>query len=431
MALEVPPQTIRFARSADGVRIAFARVGQGPPLVIATCWLSHLEYDLESPVWRHWVTGMAGIATTIRYDERGFGLSDWHVPDFALESRIKDLEAVIDAAGLESFALLGMSQGGPVAIAYALRHPERVTRLILHGSYTATLGPTTESADLEDAFTRMIEVGWARPEGRFRRVFTDMLIPGATPEQMTWVDDLMRMSTSTANAVAFRQQRRDVDVGDLLPHVDLPTLVLHARGDQCNHFSEGRRLAAEIPGARLVTLESDNHVLLADEPAWPVFLAEIDAFLEPDRRADRSLGRPRGSRFGTGGNGRAAQPSSEPLDALQALTARERHVLQLVAAGQDNRGIASTLTLSVRTVERHLQTIYRKLNLAGSAQRTAAALLLAGDGNRLARSNGQGSPTSGSGARVHDADPQAARRVGAEMRPATSAARENRSAGRP
>src|SRR5664279_719969 len=373
MALEVPPQTIRFARSADGVRIAFARVGQGPPLVIATCWLSHLEYDLESPVWRHWVTGMAGIATTIRYDERGFGLSDWHVPDFALESRIKDLEAVIDAAGLESFALLGMSQGGPVAIAYALRHPERVTRLILHGSYTASLGPTPESAELEDAFTRMIEVGWARPEGRFRRVFTDMLMPGATPEQMTWVDDLMRMSTSTANAVAFRRQRRDVDVGELLPHVDLPTLVLHARGDQMNEFSEGRRLAAEIPGARLVTLESDNHVLLADEPAWPVFLDEVTEFLEPDRRSAHA-GRSRNglSRTGPARNGQ----SRYSAQALGGLTTREREVLELVAAGLDNRDIAATLTLSVRTVERHLQTIYRKLDLTGSAQRTAAAALV-------------------------------------------------------
>jgi DNA-binding CsgD family transcriptional regulator len=205
--------------------------------------------------------------------------------------------------------------------------------------------------------------------------------------------------------------------------------VLHARGDQCNDFSEGRRLAAEIPGARLVTLESDNHVLLADEPAWPVFLAEIDKFLEPDRRADRALGPQRQSRPGNSGNGRSGAPS---LEALESLTARERDVLRLVAAGQDNREIASTLTLSVRTVERHLQTIYRKLDLAGSAQRTAAAaLLLAGDGSRLARSNGQGSPTSGSGAQVRDANPQAARRVGADVRPATSAARANRSAGRP
>ena len=373
MAPNVPPQTIRFCRSPDGVRIAFARLGQGPPLIISTCWLSHLEYDLESPVWRHWVQGMAGIATTIRYDERGFGLSDWEVPDFSFESRINDLEAVVEAAGFDRFALLGMSQGGPVAIAYALRHPERVSRLILHGSYTASVGPTAESAELEDAFTRMIEVGWARPEGRFRRVFTDMLMPAATPEQMTWVDDLMRMSTSTANAVAFRQQRRDLDIGDLLPRLDVPTLVLHARGDQANDFAEGRRLAAEIPGARLVTLESANHVLLADDPAWPVFLSEIDEFLEPDRRASGNVLLHANSRDMNGN-----EPGSR---GLAGLTARELEVLRLVAAGQDNKDIAATLTLSIRTVERHLQTVYRKLDLAGSAQRTAAAaMLLAADG---------------------------------------------------
>ena len=369
----LPPQNIRFCRSPDGVRVAYAHYGQGPPLVIATCWLSHLEYDLESPVWRHFVEGLGGAATTIRYDERGFGLSDWQVPDFSLESRVSDLEAVVDAAGLDRFALLGMSQGGPVSIAYAHRHPDRVTRLLLHGSYTATLGPSMDSAELEEAFIRLIEVGWARPEGRFRRVFTDMLMPGATPEQMTWVDDLMRMSTSTANAVAFRRQRRDVDVADLLPQLDLPTLVLHARGDQMNEFARGRRLAAEIPGARLVTLESDNHVLLADEPAWPVFLDEVTEFLEPDRRSARN-GRSRNglSRTGPARNGQ----SRYSAQALGGLTTREREVLELVAAGLDNRDIAATLTLSVRTVERHLQTIYRKLDLTGSAQRTAAAALV-------------------------------------------------------
>ncbi len=368
MARSLPPQSIRFCQSTDGVRIAYARHGQGVPLVISTCWLSHLEYDLESPVWRHWVNGMAEIATTIRYDERGFGLSDWEVPDFAFESRISDLEAVIDAAGFDRFALLGMSQGGPTAIAYAVRHPERVTRLLLHGSYTASLGPTKESAELEDAFTRMIEVGWARPEGRFRRVFTDMLMPGASPEQMSWVDDLMRMSTSTANAVAFREQRRDVDVGALLAQISVPTLVLHARGDQMNDFSEGRRLAAEIPDARLVTLESANHVLLEDEPAWPVFRREVDEFLEPDRR--------NGS--GPVPSGAGPESATARRDLLDPLTTREREVLRLVAAGQDNREIAAGLTLSIRTVERHLQTIYRKLELSGSAQRTAAAALVHG-----------------------------------------------------
>ncbi|MET0864699.1 MAG: alpha/beta fold hydrolase [Nakamurella sp.] len=349
------------------MRIAYARYGRGVPLIISTCWLSHLEYDLESPVWKHFVRDLGDVATTIRYDERGFGLSDWQVPDFSFESRISDLEAVIEASGFEKFALLGMAQGGPVAVAYTHRHPERVSRLILHGSYTASAGPTQETAQLEEAFTRMIEVGWARPEGRFRRVFTDMLMPGATPEQMSWVDDLMRVSTSTENAVAFRQQRMDVDVSPLLPDLDLPTLVLHARGDQMNELAAGRMLAAGIPGARLVTLESNNHILLADEPAWPVFLDEVNDFLEPDRATAPSTGAQ---------DIPVARRSQQSR--LDELTKREREVLQLVAAGNDNREIATALTLSLRTVERHLQTIYRKLGLFGSAQRTAAAALLHG-----------------------------------------------------
>jgi len=354
-------QTVRFCRSADGVRIAYARYGQGPPLVISTCWLSHLEYDLESPVWRHFIEDLGEVATLIRFDERGHGLSDWQVPDFSFESRIADLEAVVQAAGFDRFALLGMAQGGPVAIAYTHRHSDRVSRLILHGSGSATLSGSPDSAELDDVFTRMIEVGWARPEGRFRRVFTDMLIPGATPEQMTWVDTLMRTSTSTANAVQFRRQRRDVDVTDLLTQLDVPTLVLHARGDQMVDVANGRLLAAGIPGARLVTLESNNHVLLADEPAWPVFLREVTGWVAADREPARST---------------TPAPGHTAAHALDSLTTREREVLQLVAAGQDNRDIAAALSLSPRTVERHLQTIYRKLELTGSAQRTAAAALL-------------------------------------------------------
>jgi pimeloyl-ACP methyl ester carboxylesterase/DNA-binding CsgD family transcriptional regulator len=353
-------QTVRFCRSADGVRIAYASYGQGPPLVISTCWLSHLEYDLESPVWRHFIEDLGQVATLIRFDERGHGLSDWQVPDFSFESRIADLEAVVQAAGFDRFALLGMAQGGPVSIAYAHRHPDRVSRLILHGSGASTLSGSPDSAQLDDIFTRMIEVGWARPEGRFRRVFTDMLIPGATPEQMTWVDALMRTSTSTENAVEFRRQRRDVDVTALLTGLDLPTLVMHARGDQMVDLSNGRLLAAGIPGARLITLESDNHVLLADEPAWPVFRREVTEFLSADTTAA------------------APAPTTGAARTLDLLSTREREVLRLVAAGQDNRDIAEALSLSPRTVERHLQTIYRKLELTGSAQRTAAAALLLG-----------------------------------------------------
>ena len=367
-----PAQSVGFCRSADGTRIAYARYGQGPPLVVSTCWLSHLEYDLQSPVWKHFVHGLADVSASVRYDERGFGLSDWDVTDYSFEKRLQDLEAVVDAAGLDRFALLGMSQGGPVAVAYAQRHPERVTRLALLGSYVATVGDgSEETIQLEETFTKMIQVGWARPEGRFRRVFTDALMPGATPEQMTWIDELMRRSTTTENAVAFRRARMDVDVSDLLPLVDVPTLVMHSRGDQINPLEGGRRLAAEIPGAQLVTLETNNHVLLDGEPATDVCFAELAAFLEPDADAP-SAAVPR--------QGASARSGVDPSDTavLDRLTAREREVLDQVAAGRDNREIADELTLSVRTVERHLQTIYRKLDLTGSAQRTAAAALALG-----------------------------------------------------
>jgi pimeloyl-ACP methyl ester carboxylesterase/DNA-binding CsgD family transcriptional regulator len=356
-------QSVAFARSADGTRIAYARLGDdGPPLVVSTCWLSHLEYDLQSPVWKHFVHRLGDVSSSVRYDERGFGLSDWDVTDFSFEARLADLEAVVEAAGLGRFALLGMSQGGPVAVAYALRHPERVSRLALLGSYVATVSDgTDESRRMEETFTSMIEVGWARPEGRFRRVFTDLLMPGATREQMTWVDELMRRSTTAENAVAFRRARMDVDVSDLLRQLDLPTLVMHSRGDQSNPLDGGRRLAAEIPGARLVILESDNHVLLDGEPATDVCFDELSSFLAPDATA---LAVP------------AQQAAATAV--LDRLTGREREVLDMVAAGQDNREIADRLVLSVRTVERHLQTVYRKLDLTGSAQRTAAAALVLG-----------------------------------------------------
>jgi pimeloyl-ACP methyl ester carboxylesterase/DNA-binding CsgD family transcriptional regulator len=346
-----PPQQVRFCRSADGSKIAYARHGDGPPLVVAACWLSHLQFDWESPVWRHWVEKLGEISTMVRYDERGFGLSDWEVDDFSFEARIADLEAVVDDAGLERFALLGMAQGGQVAIAYAARHPERISRLILHSCYAAML-PDPAATEMEAAFIQLIKVGWARPESEFRRVFTSLMIPGATAEQMTWLDALQRVATSTNNAVRSREQRRGLDVTDLLSKLTVPTLVLHARQERMNHFEEGRNLAARIPNARLAALDSANHILLEDEPAWPVFLAEVTAFLEPD----------------------AASPRSR--DAIRSLTGRERDVLRLAAAGADNDSIARTLSLSPRTVERHLQNAYLKLGVTGRSARAAAVAAL-------------------------------------------------------
>ena len=358
-----PPQVIRFCRAPDGVRIAYAVHGSGPPLLIATCWLSHLQYDWESPVWRHFLEALGTIATVVRYDERGHGLSDWDVEDYQLEARIGDLEAVADDAGFDRFAVMAMSQGGPPSIAYAVRHPERVSRLLFYSSYAAALhNPSQHQLELVETFEQMIKVGWARPDSAFRRVFTSLMIPGATEEQMKWIDELQRVSVSAENAYASRRQRMRADVIDLLTQLDVPTLVLHGRDDRMNEFEYGRLLASSISDARLVALETSNHILLEGEPAWPVFLREVTAFLEPDRQPASHPSSHRGTLQGT--------------DPAVALSARELEVLTLAADGQDNEDIARVLHLSVRTVERHLQNIYVKLDVRGKSARTAAVARL-------------------------------------------------------
>ena len=345
-------QDIRFARSADGVGIAYAVHGSGPPLLIDACWLSHLQFDWQSPVWRHYLVELGRIATVIRYDERGHGLSDRGVTDHSLEARVADLEAVADDAGFERFALLAMAQGGPVAIEYAARHPERLTRLIFYGSFAGDQLPSPpEEVELFATFEALIRVGWARPTSEFRRVFTSMMIPGGTEEQMRWIDDLQRMAVDAETALLARSQRQVTDSSARLAELDLPTLVLHSRGDQMQEFQRGRDLAARIRGARLVALESNNHIVLADEPAWPVFLREVTEFLAPDR---------------------VTAPTAVADDVASVLSPRELDILRLAAEGRDNDAIAAELVLSVRTVERHLQNAYAKLGLQGRTARTAA-----------------------------------------------------------
>lgn len=364
-------QQVRFARSADGVTIAYAVHGSGPPLVLNSCWLSHLEFDWSSPVWRHWMVELGRVATVVRYDERGFGMSDRDVTDFALDRRVDDLVAVVEHAGLERFALLAMAQGGPVAIRYAVEHPERVTRLICAETFPARFLPRSEDNELlEQAFQAMIAAGWDRREPTFRRVFTQMMIPGASEEQMVWLDRLHQTSASARTAVEARRQRSTDDVLDLLPQVAVPTLVLHGRGDRMIRFENGRRLAAEIPGARFVPLESRNHILLRDEPAWPVFLREVAAFLAEDQDAGAARG--------------PGAAEDDGAHVLGSLSDREAEVLRLVARGRDNHEIAGELVLSVRTVERHLQNVYLKLGVSGPNARTAAVarLLLPGSLSR-------------------------------------------------
>jgi pimeloyl-ACP methyl ester carboxylesterase/DNA-binding CsgD family transcriptional regulator len=255
---------------------------------------------------------------------------------------------VVDAAGLERFALLGISHGGPLVIAYAARHPERVSHLVLYGTYArgrlTRSAPAREEAEL---LISLVRVGWGQATPAFRRVFTTLFIPGATPGQMDWFDELQRVSTSPETAARIRRARGEVDVTALAERVHVPALVLHARDDAVVPVAEGRRLATLLPDARFVPLAGGNHILLADEPAWPVFLAELHAFL-----------------------GRAAPSVSEELPQLSP---RELEALGLVAAGLDNQGIAARLYLRVRTVERHLSNIYAKLGVSGEAARAAAA----------------------------------------------------------
>jgi DNA-binding winged helix-turn-helix (wHTH) protein/pimeloyl-ACP methyl ester carboxylesterase len=273
-------QEIRFCRAADGTRIAFALSGRGRPLVKAANWLTHLEFDPPSPVWGHVWRDLSASFELVRYDGRGSGLSDWDLPQYSFESWVDDLEAVVDALGLRRFPLLGISQGGAVAIAYAARHPHRVEKLILWGAYgRGRLHRGKEWAERHRAMRTLIEQGWGKDDDVFREVFSLTMIPDGTEQQRRWLTDLQRASASATNAALFHETAGQINVEHLLPALRIPTLVLHSRGDQRVGFEEGRRLAGLIPGARLVPLDSRNHLILEHEAAWPQLLAEIRSFL--------------------------------------------------------------------------------------------------------------------------------------------------------
>jgi pimeloyl-ACP methyl ester carboxylesterase/DNA-binding winged helix-turn-helix (wHTH) protein len=277
-AAALPQQEVHFCTASDGVRIAYASAGQGVPLVKAANWLNHLEYDWHSPIWSHLLHALAAECQLIRYDERGNGLSDWDVDDISFEAFVRDLETVVDAAGLKRFSLFGISQGAAVSIAYAVRHPERVERLILYGGFAR--GRTRRNPEQAETLQALIRQGWGSENPAFRQFFTSLFVPDGNPEQMQFFNDLQRITTSPDNAVRIMQATGQVDISDLLPRVRVPTLVLHAQNDAAVPFDEGRRLAAGIPGARFVTLESRNHLIVEKEPAWTRLLEEIAAFLK-------------------------------------------------------------------------------------------------------------------------------------------------------
>lgn len=338
-------QVIRYLTTSDGVRLAWAEAGSGPPLVKASNWLTHLEFEWESPVFRHWMHFLAGHFHLVRYDERGCGMTDRDVPELAFERWVADLEAVVDAANVEPpFALIGMSQAAATCIAYVTRHPERVSHLILYGGYARGVWRrgTPEAEREYRAIIDVVRVGWAKDNPAFREVFTSRFLPGATGEQLQWFNELARRTVSPSMAARILEARASVDVTALLGEVRTPTLVLHARQDEVVPFAEGQLLAARIPNAEFVELDSRNHVLIEQEPAWQRF---CDAVLEFTGRGNAKSG----DRFG-------------------ALSRRERDVLALLAEGLSNAEIGEKLGISEKTVRNHVSNVFDKLGVWTRAQ---------------------------------------------------------------
>jgi pimeloyl-ACP methyl ester carboxylesterase/DNA-binding CsgD family transcriptional regulator len=346
-------QRIRYLRTTDGVQLAWAEAGTGPVLVKAASWLTHLEYDWESPVWRHWVRFLADRFRLVRYDERGCGMTDWEVGDLSVARWSQDLETIVDLASPDApVDLLGISQGAAACLDLAVRRPDRVSRLVLYGGYArgAARRGDPDSERMHTAISELARLGWGTDNPAFRQVFTSRFIPGGSDEQVGWFNDLCRKTTSPAVAAELFATRAQVDVDALLPQVRTPTLVLHARHDAVVPFAEGRRLAAGIPGAQFVELDSRNHVLLDGEPAWGRFGEALLDF----------LGRP--------------QPAAEDA-AFAALSVREREVLSLLTEGLGNAEIAGRLGLSEKTVRNHVSNVFDKLGVWTRAQ----AIVLARD----------------------------------------------------
>ena len=278
---DLPPQQVRYCSASDGTRLAYSVLGEGPPLVKTANWLNHIEHDWESPLWRHWLDEFTKDRSLVRYDERGNGLSDWDTPELSFNAFVDDLECVVDCLGLGSFDLLAISQGAAVAVAFAVRHPERVRRLVVCNGYAvgwAKRGDATELARRE-AMVTLTKLGWGASNPAYRQLFTTHYIPDASPKQMGWFNEMQRISASAENAVALQRVLSTIDVRELLPKVRSPTLIFHSREDQAVPFSQGEELALGIPAASFIPLESRNHILLETEPAWEIFAQVSRDFL--------------------------------------------------------------------------------------------------------------------------------------------------------
>ena len=342
-------QEIRFCTAFDHTRLAYAKVGHGPPLVKVGNWMSHLEYDWDSPVWQPWLENWSRFHSFYRYDPRGCGLSDWSVSDFSFDALVSDLEAVVDAAGLEQFDLFAMSQGGCVSIAYTARHPERVRKLIVYGGYLQGIlsrNPTPEVLEETEVLLKLLKLSWGSEKTSYRQVFTMSLIPEGTAEQFKWFNNLQFVSTSPANAMEVQRSFNAVDVREQAKIIKVPTMIIQGKHDSAVAFELGRQTAACIPGAHFAILDSKNHILMQNEPAWNYFWNEFYRFLGVGSWVDTSK----------------AEASFE--DAFWSeLSARERDVLRLLAQGHNNLEISQKLMLSEKTIRNYVSNIYEKLQI--------------------------------------------------------------------
>ena len=351
--MKKPTQRIRYVRTCDGVQLAWAEAGAGPVMIKAANWLTHLEYEWESPVWRHWLRFFSDNFRYIRYDERGCGMTDRNVGDLSIDRWVADIEDIVGAADLrEPFSLLGISQGAAICAAYAVKHPERVSKLVLYGGYAR--GPfrrgDPDRASFYKAMIDMVRLEWGSDNPTFRQVFTSRFIPGGTDEQIGWFNDLCRKTLTPEIAAVLLESRAMVDVTSLLGQVRAPTLVLHASGDAVVPIAEGHILAGGIPGTQFIELDSKNHILLENEPAWDRFCDEVLQFMELKR------------------------PGRGDDSPFTALSSREREVLTLMTQGLGNAQIADRLSISEKTVRNHVSNLFDKLGVWTRAQAIVFAM---------------------------------------------------------
>ncbi|MGH6742487.1 MAG: alpha/beta fold hydrolase, partial [Bradyrhizobium sp.] len=335
-------QDIRFCTTTDGVRLAYAVSGEGPPLVMPATWLSHLEHQWNSLAWRHWLETLSQKYTLLRYDSRGCGLSD-RVAELSFEGWIKDIEAVVEAAGFRQFDVLATCWGGPIGVEYAARHPTRVSRLVLYGAYALGRLRGVHAIEAEKArlMLDLTRLGWGQENHAFCQVWGSFFQPGGTLAHFRSWSEQQALSTSAETAVRLLQIGWQTDVRNAARKIKCPTLALHVARDTAVPIEVGRDLATLIPGCRFVQIDGENHMPLADEPAWQRIVAEIDAFLK--QPVETSVPR-----------------HSLPLDDL---TGRERDVLEAIAQGLDNNEIAAALGMSEKTVRNHITRVLDKIGV--------------------------------------------------------------------